>query len=152
NEPNSIIALDTASGEVRWETEVTIETHTAGAIVADGKVISGRTCNSARENCYIAAHDARTGEEVWRFHTAPDAGEPGDDSWGGTPPSERRAATWGLPGTYDPERGVVYWGISNPMPNTRAARHGGDVDAIAYDAPADLYSNSTIALDVDTGE
>src|SRR5690606_9511949 len=57
-EPDPVIALDARPGEVRWSTPVTRETHTAGAIVADGVVISGRTCNSARENCYIAAHDA----------------------------------------------------------------------------------------------
>src|SRR5690606_16127757 len=152
NEPSPIVALDAATGEVRWKSEVTPEQHTSGAIVADGKVVSGRTCNTAREHCYIAAHDARTGEEVWRFYTAPDAGEPGDDSWGGTPPSERRASTWGLPGTFDPVRNLVFWGISNPMPNTRADRHGGDHAAIPPHAPADLYSNSTVALDADTGE
>jgi alcohol dehydrogenase (cytochrome c) len=147
-----VVALDARTGRVRWKTPVTSENHTAGAIVVDGKVISGRTCNSAREDCYIVAHDALTGDEVWRFHTAPDAGEPGDSSWGGTPPSERRASTWGLPGTYDPERNLVYWGISNPMPNTRADRHDGNLRAISDEAPADLYSNSTVALNPDTGE
>ena len=151
-EPNPVIALDAATGKVRWQTPVSVETHTAGAIVVEGKVISGRACNTARSNCYLAAHDARTGKEVWRFHTSPGAGEPGDASWGGTPVDERRAATWGLPGTYDPERRILYWGIANPMPNTRAARHGGNVDAIARHAPADLYSNSTVALNPDTGE
>ena len=151
-EPQPVIALDAATGDVRWQTPASIETHTAGAIVVEGKVISGRTCNSTRENCYIAAHDARTGKELWRFHTAPDAGEPGDASWGGAAPSGRRVAAWGLPGGYDPVRRLVYWGISNPMPNTRADRHGGDVFAIAQTAPADLYSNSTVALRPDTGE
>ena len=97
-EPNPVIALDAATGAVRWQTPVTVETHTAGALVVEGKVISGRACNTARSNCYLAAHDARTGKEVWRFHTSPGAGEPGDESWGGTPVDERRAATWGLPG------------------------------------------------------
>lgn len=151
-EPSPVVALDAVTGEVRWRTPVTPETHTAGAVVVDGKVVSGRTCNTERENCYIAAHDARTGEEVWRFHTAPGEGEPGDESWGGAEPSGRRASTWGLPGTYDPERELLYWGISNPMPNTRADRHGGDHAAIPMHAPADLYSNSTVALDPDTGE
>ncbi len=77
-ELNPVIALDAATGKVRWQTPVTVETHTAGAIVAEGKVISGRTCNTTRSNCYIAAHDARTGQEVWRFYTSPGAGEPGD--------------------------------------------------------------------------
>jgi alcohol dehydrogenase (cytochrome c) len=151
-EPNPLIALAAATGEVRWQTPVSVETHTAGAIVVEGKVISGRACNQARSSCYLAAHDARTGKEVWRFHTSPGTGEPGDESWGGTPVDERRAATWGLPGSYDPERHILYWGIANPMPNTRADRHGGNVDAIPRHAPADLYSNSTVALNPDSGE
>jgi alcohol dehydrogenase (cytochrome c) len=151
-ERNPVIALDAATGAVRWQTPVTIETHTSGAIAVEGKVISGRTCNTARSNCYIAAHDALTGKEAWRFYTSPGAGEPGDESWGGKAVDERRAAAWGLPGTYDPVRRLVYWGIANPMPNTRADRHGGDVDGVARQAPADLYSNSTVALRPDTGE
>jgi alcohol dehydrogenase (cytochrome c) len=151
-EPNPVVALDAATGAVRWQTPVTVETHTAGSIVVEGKVISGRTCNTARSNCYIAAHDARTGKEAWRFYTSPGTGEPGDDSWGGKPVDERRAAAWGLPGTYDPVRRLVYWGIANPMPNTRAERHGGNVDGVARRAPADLYSNSTVALNPDTGQ
>jgi alcohol dehydrogenase (cytochrome c) len=77
-EPNPVVALDAVTGAVRWKTPASIETHTAGAIVVEGKVISGRTCNSERKNCYIAAHDARTGAEVWRFHTARVGGDPGD--------------------------------------------------------------------------
>lgn len=150
--PQPVVALDAVTGEVRWQTPVTPETHTSGALVVAGNVISGRTCNGVRENCYIAAHDAATGEEVWRFYTAPGAGEPGDTSWAGAPPSGRRASTWGLPGTYDPVRNLLFWGISNPMPNTRADRHGGDHAAIPPSAPADLYSNSTVALRSETGE
>jgi alcohol dehydrogenase (cytochrome c) len=151
-EPSPIVALDAATGEVRWQTPGSPEAHTAGAIVVEGKVISGRTCNIVRDDCYIAAHDALSGKEVWRFHTAPAAGEPGDASWGGAPVQDRRASTWGLPGTYDPLARLVFWGISNPMPNTRADRHGGDVRAIPPTAPADLYSNSTVALNPDTGK
>ncbi len=151
-QPSPIVALDAATGKVRWQTPASPETHTSGAIVVEGKVISGRTCNTKRENCYIAAHDARTGKEIWRFHTAPGEGEPGDASWGGAPASGRRASTWGLPGTYDPVLHLIFWGISNPMPNTRAERHGGNPKAIPPYAPADLYSNSTVALRPDTGE
>jgi alcohol dehydrogenase (cytochrome c) len=151
-EPNPLIALDAATGAVRWQTSVSAETHTAGALVVEGKVISGRACNLARSSCYLAAHDARTGQEAWRFYTSPGAGEPGDESWGGAPVDERRAATWGLPGSYDPARRMLYWGIANPMPNTRSDRHGCNVDAIPRHAPADLYSNSTVALNPDTGK
>lgn len=151
-QPNAVIALDAATGKVRWQTPVSVETHTAGALVVEGKVISGRACNTARSNCYIAAHDALTGKEAWRFHTSPGAGEPGDETWGGLPVDQRRAAAWGLPGSYDAQRRLLYWGIANPMPNTRAERHGGHIDAVPRRAPANLYSNSTIALQPDTGK
>ena len=37
---------------------------------------------------------------------------------------------WGLAGGYDPVRRLIFWGVANPMPNTRAARHGGNARAI----------------------
>jgi hypothetical protein len=45
------------------------------------------------------------------------------------------ASAWGLPGSYDPVRNIVYWGIANPMPNTRADRHDGDADATSRTSP-----------------
>jgi alcohol dehydrogenase (cytochrome c) len=115
-------------------------------------VISGGACGGNRNNCYISAHDALTGKEVWRFYTTPAPGEPGDETWGGAALNNRQASTWGLPGSYDPERKLLYWGIANPMPDHRSARHGGNIDAVPRTAPADLYSNSTVALDPNTGK
>ena len=146
-----VVALDARSGRVRWETQAGGGVHTSGPIVVEGKVITSRGC-STRADCFIAAHDAETGEEVWRFHTTQAPGEGGDDSWGNVPLEDRVASTWGLPGSYDPERRLIYWGIANPTPYTRLERHGGNPDEIARTAPADLYSNSTVALDPDTGE
>jgi alcohol dehydrogenase (cytochrome c) len=146
-----IVALDVRTGELRWETK-TSGGLTSGPIVVDGRVLSGRTCTGQRANCYIAAHDARTGKEVWKFFTAAGPDEPGGETWGGAPEATRAASTWGLPGSYDPVRKIVYWGVANPTPNTRAARHGGNPDAVPTYAPADLYSNSTVALNVETGK
>ena len=121
-------------------------------MVIEGKVITGRACAPKREDCYIAAHDAKTGKEVWRFYTAAASNEPGGDTWAGAPDETRAASTWALPGGYDPSRRLIYWGVANPTPNTRANRHGGNSNAIATESPVDLYSNSTIALDPDTGK
>lgn len=150
---NYIIALDARTGELRWETEVVGGQHTSGPIVMNGIVISGRACGRTRESCFTAAHDARTGKELWKFYHVPAMGEPGSETWGKSPDHEKNmASSWGLPGSYDPERNLVLWGIANPMPNTRADRHGGDHAGTAFASPSDLYSNSTVALVPETGE
>ncbi len=147
-----VVGLDARTGEPRWETKTDGRGHTSGPIVVEGKVISGGACAGKRENCYIAAHDALTGKEAWRFYTTPAPGEPGDESWNGAALDKRLASTWGLPGTYDPVRKLIYWGVANPMPDQRSARHNGNADGTSRSAPADLYSNSTIALDPNTGK
>jgi alcohol dehydrogenase (cytochrome c) len=148
-----LIALDAKTGAIRWETKVDNGGQTAGGmLVADGKVITSRTCEqSKRENCFIAAHDARTGKEVWKFYSTAAPGEPGGDTWADMPVEQRAAGPWGLPGSYDPKRKLIYWGIANPNPYTRLTRHG-RYDAVPFTAPVNLYSNSTVALDVNTGK
>lgn len=150
----TIVALDAVTGEVRWEAEVDNRGNTSGTIAVEGKVFSGGTCTGGlRENCYISAHDAQTGELLWKFYTAQAPEDPpGFDTWAGAPVATRRASTWGLPGSYDADSGLLYWGIANPTPNTRSERHGGDPYATGLAAPADLFSNSTVALDPATGE
>ena len=114
---------------------------------------AGRTCSPAGANCYIAAHDAKTGKELWKFYTAAGADDPGGDNPGAAHPS---TAAWRHLG---PARRRTIraatrdlWGIANPMPNTRRARHDGNFDAMPTYPPADLYSNSTVALESDTGK
>ncbi|HEY2382737.1 MAG TPA: PQQ-binding-like beta-propeller repeat protein [Terriglobia bacterium] len=148
-----IVALDARDGKVRWEQKIGEAQQTSGPIVVEGKVISGRACARTRESCFIAANDARTGESVWKFQDIPAPGEPGSESWGpGGPADNVMASTWALMGSFDPIRRVIYWGIANPMPNTRMERHNGDPEGTAKTAPADLYSNSTVALDPATGK
>lgn len=149
-----LVALDARSGNVRWEVKAhaypSDAQHTSAPIVVEGNVITGRSC-ATRATCFIAAHDARTGKEVWKFYTTAAPGEPGGDSWGNVPLEKRNASTWGLPGSYDPVRRLIYWGIANPRPYPRLTRHG-SADAVSRSAPADLYSNSTVAIHADTGK
>ena len=152
----SIVALDMRTGQVRWETKATNNGGrlSSGLFMAGDKIISGRTCgNPPQQGCYIAAHDAKTGTELWRFYTAAGDEDPkASQSWGGAPIANRSASTWGLTGSYDPVKKIIYWGVANPTPNTRSARHGGNSNAIGFSAPADLYSNSTVALNPETGK
>jgi alcohol dehydrogenase (cytochrome c) len=78
-----VVGIDARTGAQRWATKTDTRGNSSGAIVVEGKVISGGSCGSNRINCYIAAHDARTGKELWRFYTTPAPGEPGDESWAG---------------------------------------------------------------------
>lgn len=149
-----LVALDARDGSVRWEVESyepgSGAKNTSAPIVVEGKVITARACRD-QANCYVAAHDALTGKEVWKFFTAAADGEPGGDTWGSVPTPKRVASLWGLPGSYDPDKRLIYWGTANPQPYTRLSRHG-TASGTSRTAPADLYSNSTIALDPDTGE
>ena len=145
-----VYALDAATGELAWETEILDYTknpahQSSGPIVAGGKVVSGRGCmpEGGPDACVVVAHDAQTGEEVWRTRLIPAPGEPGDESWGGIP-FERRThvGAWMVP-SYDPELNLVYVGTSVTSPAPKFLLGGAENQH--------LYHNSTLALDGDTG-
>ncbi len=149
-----VVAVDAKTGKLRWETKVQDfndkTEHTGGVIVADGKVISNRACET-RSGCFISALDAMTGKEVWKFYNTPAEGEVNGETWGQVKTENRIASSWGLPGSYDPERKALFWAISNPKPYTRLKRHGTALGS-GQSAPADLYSNSTVSLDIESGK
>ncbi len=151
SDDNYVFALDATTGDTVWETQildykVNSATHSSGPIIADGKVISGRSCRpwGGPDACIIAAHDARTGTELWRRRTIPAPGEPGDETWGDVPFEERvHVGSW-MPASYDPELRLIYQGTSITSPAPKFMLGGVD--------NTHLYHNSTLALDVDTGE
>jgi alcohol dehydrogenase (cytochrome c) len=147
---NFIYALDARTGKLAWETPVLDPKKRAptsgGPIIANGKVITGRQCqpDAGRDSCVVTAHDARTGKELWRFHTIPGPGEPGDESWGGVPMNERwHVGTWMVP-SYDPELNLVYIGTSVTIPAPKFTLGGNDKQH--------LFHNCTIAINADTGK
>ena len=146
-----VFGLDAATGEIAWETQLfdyrtTPVGHSSGPIIADGRVISGRSCRprGGPESCVIIAHDARTGQELWRRRTIPAPGEPGDETWGGVPYEERLHVGAWMPASYDPELRLIFQGTSVTSPAPKFMLGGID--------NTHLYHNSTLALDVDTGE
>ena len=92
-----LVAIDAKTGKQRWESKLDNGGQQAGGLlVADGKVISNRTCEQGkRENCFIAANDAMTGELVWKFFTTAAPGEPGGDTWGNVPVEPARRGSLG---------------------------------------------------------
>ncbi len=143
-------AIDAATGELAWESFILDyregAKNSSGPIVANGKVISGRSCEpeGGPEACVITAFDARTGEELWRTRTIPRPGEPGDESWGDVPYEERwHVGMWMVP-SFDPELNLIYVGTSVTSPAPKFMLGGNQEQH--------LYHNSTLALDGDTGE
>ena len=145
---SNLVGLDARTGQVRWQAPVGFSS--SGPKVIDGKVIAGFQSTTGKRG-RIVALDAVTGKELWQFFTTPGPNEPGGDTWADVPVEKRIANPWGLPGSYDPVRKRIYWGIANPDPYTRLKRHG-RADAIPESSPADLYSDSTVALDPETGK
>jgi quinoprotein glucose dehydrogenase len=89
----------------------------------------------------IRAFDVRTGQQVWRFRTVPAPGEPGNETWEGNSWQDRGAANaWGG-FSVDPERGLVFAGLGSAAFDF----YGGDRRG------ANLFANSTVALDARTG-
>jgi alcohol dehydrogenase (cytochrome c) len=146
----AMVALDARTGAVRWETQIADPelgfTYTAGPIIADGRVVSGITgCTSlVEESCFITALDARTGRELWRTFTVARPGEPGGDTWGGLPLALRGGGDVWNGGSWDPELGLIYYGVAQAKPWMAWSRGLTVADSA-------LYTSSTLALDVETG-
>lgn len=144
-----IIALEARTGKLVWDSTVADSKlgygFTSGPIVVRGKVIAGvGGCNRYKEDvCFITGYDAATGREAWRTSTIARPGEPGGESWGDLPLRFRAGGDAWIPGSYDPETNLIYWATAQAKPWARAVR-GTDGDA--------LYTNSTLALNPDTGK
>ncbi len=139
-----LIALDAKTGKPIWDTKVA-DYHrgnylTLEPLVVHGKVMVGSSGGEFGVRSFIAAYDADTGKEVWRFNTIPGPGEPGHDTWNGDAWQSGGGSVW-ITGTYDPKRNLSYWGVGNAAP-WPGDQHPGD----------SLYTSSTVALNPDTGK
>ena len=145
----SIVAIDARTGLLVWETQTADPAlgyyYTAGPIIANGVLVTGITgCDRYKDDvCFITGHDPLSGEELWRFATVAAPGTPGGDTWGNLALRFRAGSDSWQAGSYDREKNLVYYGTAQAKPWARAVR-GTDGDA--------LYTNSTLALNPNTGE
>ena len=151
-----LVAIDATTGGELWNVEVAdmeaAYALTLAPLAVKDKVIVGTSGGDYGIRGFIAAFDADTGEEAWRFYTIPAPGEPGHETWEPCPPLRTTfcdpdawrhggGAVW-ITGSYDPALNLTYWGVGNPGPDFNANQRPGD----------NLYSDSVVALDADTGE
>jgi alcohol dehydrogenase (cytochrome c) len=139
-----LLCLDARSGHLLWDVAYAPGNKNYGAtgapLIVKDKVVVGISGGDDGVRGFLAAFDAETGEEKWRFWTVPGPGEKGNESWPGDTYLHGGGATW-APGTYDPDLNTLYWGTGNPAPDYDGSLRPGD----------DLYTSCLLALDPDTG-
>jgi quinoprotein glucose dehydrogenase len=91
----------------------------------------------------VRAFDARSGSKVWEFNSVAQPGDPANKTWERDSWKNRSGTySWAFSQTIDAERGLLFVAIEAPGPN----------DYWGGDRPGDdLYGNSLVALDVNTG-
>ncbi len=140
-----LLCLDAHSGNLLWDVAYATGNRNYGATSAPlalkNKIIVGTSGGDDGVRGFVAAFEAETGKEAWRFWTIPGPGEPGNSSWPGDAYLRGGGTTW-MPGTYDPELDTLYWGTSNPAPDFDGDPRPGD----------DLYTDCVLALDPNTGK
>ena len=141
----ALVALDARTGNVLWETQVADSmlgySLTSAPLVVKDKVLVGITGGEFGARGFLDAYDIATGKRVWRWFSVPSPGEFGNDTWKGDSWMHGGSPMW-LTGSYDPELNLVYWAVGNPGPQIdRSARGDGD----------NLFSDSVVAIDPDTG-
>ena len=150
-----LVAIDAKSGRPLWKTKVgdpreSVAVTLAPLVVKD-KVIIGASGSDFGVRGFVAAYDAHTGKEAWRFYTVPAPGDPGSETWEQCPTASKTfcdstawkhggGGVW-VTGSYDPALNLTYWGTGNPGPDFNPAQRPGD----------NLYTSSVVALDADTG-
>ncbi len=142
----NLVSLNAKDGKERWRKQIAdakLEYFcTMSPLVMGNHIITGVGGDSLDNPGYLESRDPETGEVQWHWNTEPNAGEAGSESW---PDAEARnhggGMTW-MTGTYDPDLGLLYWGIGNPNPVHAGAGRKGD----------NLWTCSIVALNVDTGK
>ena len=150
-----LIAIDARSGRPLWNTQVADSkagySLTLAPLAVKDKVIVGVGGGEYGIRGFVAAFEARTGKEAWRFSTIPGPGEAGFETWAPCPPKTETfcdseawkhggGSIW-VTGSFDPALNLTYWGVGNAGPDWNADQRPGD----------NLYTDSVVALDADTG-
>jgi alcohol dehydrogenase (cytochrome c) len=140
-----VVALDTKTGNVVWDVAPVDYTKgysfTLAPLVVKNLVILGVSGGEYGIRGFVDAYDADTGKQKWRFYTVPGPGEPGHETWEGDSWMTGGAPAW-MTGVYDPATNQLFWPTGNPAPSNRGKGRAGD----------NLYSNSLLALNADTGK
>src|SRR3984957_11109583 len=139
-----LVALDARGGREVWTTKVAENKNgyymSLAPLVVDGKVLVGASGGENGVRGFVAAYDVDSGKEAWRAYTVPAPGEPGSETWPKGEQWKNGGGSIWVTGNYDPATKIAYWGVGNGGPWMGDQRPGDN-----------LYTSSTIAIDVATG-
>jgi len=115
--------------------------HAPPLVVRDVAVIGNASASTGPG--HLRGYDVRTGKRKWIFHTVPQKGEFGYDTWikAGQAETATNTGVWAMMSA-DPELGLVYAGIELPQADTVGTTRLGDA----------LFTESLVALHVETGQ
>jgi len=141
----ALVALDAVTGNVLWETSVCKSSAgfsmTGAPLVVNQSVVVGVAGGEYGVRGFLAAYDAKTGKQEWKFDTVPGPGELGHETWKNDAWKSGGAPTW-ITGSYDPSLDLLYWGVGNPSPGFLGDVRPGD----------NLFTDSVLALHASTGK
>ncbi|MET7999090.1 PQQ-dependent dehydrogenase, methanol/ethanol family [Amycolatopsis sp. NPDC005232] len=142
-----LVALDATSGQKVWQKTIgdvrAGESASIAPLVIKDTLITGSAGGEYGVRGHIDCWDLETGERRWRTYTVPKPGEPGSETWPDDGEAwQRGGANHWVTGTFDPDLNLYYAGTGNPAPDFDGEVREGD----------NLYTDSVVALDVDTGE
>jgi alcohol dehydrogenase (cytochrome c) len=136
---DQLLALDAADGHTVWQTSIVSSqngySETLAPQIYDGLIIVGSAGGEWALRGFVAAYDAKTGQQRWRW-MATDPKSYSGDSW-----QSGGAMVWTTP-AIDPQLGLVIFSTGNPNPDLDGTKRLGD----------NLYSDSIVALDVHSGQ
>jgi alcohol dehydrogenase (cytochrome c) len=139
-----LVAIDAAGGRPLWNVAVGDPklgySITMAPLAVKDKILVGVGGGEYGIRGFVAAFDPASGKELWRFYTIPGPGERGHETWKNDAWKTGGGSVWLTP-SYDPALNLTYWGIGNPGPDWNSDLRPGD----------NLYTDSVIALDADTG-
>ena len=139
--------MNAKDGKERWRKKIADEKlqyfTTMAPVVVKNHIIVGVGGDAMDVRGYLESRDPETGELQWRWYSTPDKmGDPGSETWPNLDAMHHGGGMTWLPGTYDPELNLIYWGTGNANPVFAGQSRKG----------ANLYTACIVALNADTGK
>ena len=142
-----LMAMSAVDGKILWRTKVAEYKNgysiTGAPLLVGDVLMTGISGGEYNTRGFVRGYDPQTGKELWTRYTTAAPGEPGSDTWNGSDNWKTGGGTTWIPGTYDPDLDLVFWGTGNGAPwNPQMRSKGGD----------SLYVCSVLAIRPKTGE